>query len=83
MKHMHGAFANVCNADLDAAKIASAAESRPVVVAQVYGAPLLEVALHRKMQRKTCTWKQVCDHPLMRKLTWYVTTKKACSYVNL
>jgi hypothetical protein len=42
MKHMRGAFANVCNAGLDATKIASAADRRPVVVVvQVYGAPLL------------------------------------------
>jgi len=38
---MRGAFANVCNAGLDATKIASAADRRPVVVAQVYGAPSL------------------------------------------
>jgi hypothetical protein len=41
MKHERGAFANVCNAGLDATKIASAADCRPVVVAQVYGAASL------------------------------------------
>jgi hypothetical protein len=41
MKHMRGAFVNVCNAGLDATKIASAVDRRPVVVAQVYGSPLL------------------------------------------
>jgi hypothetical protein len=85
MKHVHGALANVCNADLDATKISSAADHRPVVMAQVYGAAIAvgSSTAQKNAKEKPGTWKQMCDHPIMRKLTWYITTKKACSYVNL